>query len=198
MPRIATSLFAYGPGIMLCSKTRRGIPACYDCLVYHFLRVASNICTSIHHTCFYCQLIYFLAHGNKFSVYIFLTAQINMSLFTNDVSLTITPCYPSFSNVPVSGCVSVFASQNMIRLKRRTRYAARQQRLSRGTLSCRALMDMRLTALSEQHARFQAFLGGTLSLPLITQRYLAGQNTPCKYRRFESASAESHEICRMV
>ena len=109
MPRIATSLFAYGPGIMLCSKTRRGIPACYDCLVYHFLRVASNICTSIHHTCFYCQLIYFLAHGNKFSVYIFLTAQINMSLFTNDVSLTITPCYPSFSNVPASGCVSVFA-----------------------------------------------------------------------------------------
>ena len=108
MPRIATSLFAYGPGIMLCSKTRRGIPACYDCLVYHFLRVASNICTSIHHTCFYCQLIYFLAHGNKFSVYIFLTAQINMSLFTNDVSLTITPCYPSIFVWPASGYVSVF------------------------------------------------------------------------------------------
>ena len=89
-------------------------------------------------------------------------------------------------------------SQCMIRLKRRTRYAARQQRLSRGTLSCRALMDMRLAALSEQHARFQAFLGGTLPLPLITQRYIAGQNTPCKYRRFESASAESHENRSMV
>ncbi|RKI23045.1 hypothetical protein D7V82_17510 [bacterium 1xD8-6] len=48
-------------------------------------------------------------------------------------------------------------------------------------------------ALSEQHARFQAFLGGTLPLPLITQRYIAGQNTSCKYRRFESVSAESHE-----
>ena len=127
-----------------------------------------------------------------------LLPQINMSPFTDDVYLTITPCYPSFSNVPASGCVSVLPSQSMIRLKRRTRYAARQQRLSRGTLSCRALMDMRLAALSEQHARFQAFLGGTLPLPLITQRYLAGQNTPCKYRRFESASAESHEIRRMV
>ena len=95
--------------------------------------------------------------------------------------------------------VSLFlSSQSMIRLKRRTRYAARQQRLSRGTLSCRALMDMRLAALSEQHAQFQAFLGGTLPLPLITQRYLAGQNTPCKYRRFESASTESHEIRRMA
>ncbi|RKI30136.1 hypothetical protein D7V82_12845 [bacterium 1xD8-6] len=59
-------------------------------------------------------------------------------------------------------------------------------------------MDMRLAALSEQHARFQVFLGGTLPLPLITQRYLAGQNTHCKYRRFESASAESHENRRMV
>ena len=121
-----------------------------------------------------------------------------MSPFTDDVHLTITPCYPSISMCLCPAVFLFLPSQSMIRLKRRTRYAARQQRLSRGTLSCRALMDMRLAALSEQHARFQAFLGGTLPLPLITQRYLAGQNTPCKYRRFESASAESHEIRRMV
>ena len=38
-----------------------------------------------------------------------LLPQINMLPFTDDVYLTITPCYPSFSNVPASGCVSVFA-----------------------------------------------------------------------------------------
>ncbi|RKI28171.1 hypothetical protein D7V82_09265 [bacterium 1xD8-6] len=59
-------------------------------------------------------------------------------------------------------------------------------------------MDMRLAALSEHHARFQVFLGGTLPLPLITQRYIAEQNTFCKYRRFESASAESRENRRMM
>ena len=32
-----------------------------------------------------------------------------MSPFTADIYLTITPCYPSFFNVPASGCVSVFA-----------------------------------------------------------------------------------------
>ena len=46
--------------------------------------------------------------------------------------------------------------------------------------------------------QYMAFLGGTLPLPLITQRYIAGQNTPCKCRRFESASAEGHEIRCMV
>ena len=101
--------------------------------------------------------------------------------------------------MPASDCVSVFLlPQNTLRLKRSTGYAARQQRLSSGTLSCRALINMCPAALSEQHARFQAFLRGTLPLPLITQRYIAGQNTPCKYRRFESASAESHEIRRMA
>ena len=143
--------------------------------------------------------IFFNCHGNQFSVYIFITAPnqyvtIYRRCLFNDNSL--------LSVIFQCACRPVMLLflplQNMIRLKRRTRYAARQQRLSRGTLSCRALMDMRLAALSEQHARFQAFLGGTLPLPLITQRYIAGQNTSCKYRRFESASAESHEIRRMV
>ena len=131
--------------------------------------------------------------------YIFITAPINMSLFTDDCFLNDNSLLSViFQCACVQLCFCFLPSQSMVRLKRRTRYAARQQRLSRGTLSCRALMDMRLAALSEQHARFQVFLGGTLPLPLITQRYLAGQNTPCKYRRFESASAESHEIRRMV
>jgi len=101
--------------------------------------------------------------------------------------------------VPASGCVSVFALTEYDMPKNEGQDMPPDNNgFPEGTLSCRALMDMRLAALSEQHARFQAFLGGTLALPLITQRYLAGQNTPCKYRRFESASAESHEIRRMV
>ena len=76
--------------------------------------------------------------------------------------------------------------------KEKTGHAARQHRISRGALLCNARINAcSAQCLNSMHS-FSAFLRGTLSLPLITPRYLARQNTPRKYRRFASASVGKH------
>ena len=97
--------------------------------------------------------------------------------------------------------IEVFCSNTLIGIRKRKDWTRRQTtkyklrlyfRISRGALLCNARINAcSAQCLNSMHS-FSAVLRGTLSLPLITPRYITRQKTPRKYRRFASASVGKH------
>ncbi len=113
-----------------------------------------------------------------------LLPRINMSPFTDNVYLTITPCYPSFFVCAcIRLCFCFLLHRQAKRLKRRTGYALQHFAFPRNYLPCGFdAWFMRLSANSHHVAVFMAFRRGTLESPVLAGRILSCY-VPLRYER---------------